>query len=178
MQSNLSCVPCTLWISCQSARQETDSQRVVWLALPGVRPVRWRLGRWSWWLNKETAPAAPPPFSPSPPPSLPLRTIQTNRNRKWCREEFDLTRAIPLAGSDEESNGMQRQARKWERIENTHNKLWQGILFGCVWLHMCVWWCLPFLFIEYSSRVGECCLSCSVVTYYMMDLGNVCIITC
>lgn len=25
----------TLWISCQSLRQETDNQRVVWLALPG-----------------------------------------------------------------------------------------------------------------------------------------------
>ncbi len=47
----------------------------------------------------------PPPLSPSRLPSLPLRTITTNRNRKWGREEVDLTRAIPLAGSEEEREG-------------------------------------------------------------------------
>lgn len=40
--------------------------------------------------------------------------------------------------SDEGSQGRQRQAEKRGRRENTHSMEWQGILFGCVRLSICV----------------------------------------
>lgn len=118
----------------------------------GVMPVRWGLGRWACQLNKETPPPAPPPLSPSRPPSFPLRTITANRNRKWCEEEVDLTRAIPLAESDEERKGGQRQAREREEIENTASCGMVSCLGVCP-IYRISQWTLTLLFVVFNSHV-------------------------